>query len=54
MDAGAGKNPLGRTAANRTGSIVVTRYASGENVRLSITLAAGNSAGNFIGDFLTL
>ena len=39
------KNALGRTTANWYGSVVITRYALGTNVRLSELLTAGKLAG---------
>lgn len=39
------KNALGRTAANRSGSEVVTRYPFGKTARLSRHSSAGKLAG---------
>jgi len=44
--AGSTKNVLGRTTANCDGRIVLTRYRSSDEARLSTQVAAGNLADN--------
>jgi len=45
------KNALGRTAANRAGRVVLTRYTGTQKVRLSEHPAAGNPAGKMFARF---